>query len=41
MRTVIPVFMRLGDHMVSPAFDTIDYWPLVIVFYSSFCVYNL
>ena len=41
LRTVVPVIARVNKRMVMPAYDAIEFFPLLIIYYSSFCMYNL
>ena len=41
MRTIRPVFVRVSKRMVMPAYDAIEFIPLLITYYSSLCMYNL
>lgn len=41
LRTVRPVIARVNKRMIMPAYDAIEFFPFLIVFYSSFCMFNL
>ena len=41
LRTVRPVIARVNRRMVMPAYDAIEFLPLLIVYFSSLCMYNL
>ena len=41
MRTVRPIIARVNKRMIMPAYDAIEFLPMLIVYYSSFCMFNL
>jgi hypothetical protein len=41
MRTVVPVFASLGDRHMMPTYDSLAFWPMLIMYFSSFAFHNL
>lgn len=41
LRTVRPVIARVNKRMIMPAYDAIEFFPLLIIYYSSLCMFNL
>ena len=40
MRPIIPCYVKMGDSLVNPCFDVLDFWVLVIFMLSSFSIYK-
>lgn len=41
LRTVIPTYVTFGNHYFNPTYDTMPFWPLLIIYLSSFSMFNL
>lgn len=41
MRTVQPVFAKITERMFMPMYDVLPFFPMLVLWYSSFCVYHL
>ena len=41
LRTVIPVFARVNSNSFAPTFEVVEFWPLLIMYLSSLCCFNL
>lgn len=37
---MIPTFVKFGEHYMHPTYDTVPFWPLLILYLSSLSFYN-
>jgi hypothetical protein len=40
MRTVIPCYFKFGERYMMPAYDTVDFWPVLILILSSLTIHH-
>jgi len=40
MRPVIPCYVKIGDCLVNPCYDVLDFWTLIIFMFSSFQMFK-
>ena len=38
LRTVVPMYVKVTKRMMGPMFDVLEFWPMLIMFFSTFQV---